>query len=368
MRKSAVTVLAGLMLMQNAYVEQTLAVDQGCIPAEQVEPVDYEKSCDTYLREAVRKNNIELAKELLNTRQVSANPTHNNYCDKADCIIPPLMGAIQTGNAEMVELLLQHGAIVDADNRFGYPLNYTISHFTRTPERTKILELLFQYGADVNHKVPKDGNTPLMIVARDWFTNNVVGQTKEAKQRYEQLMTLLVEHGARIDDKNNNGMTALLLASSSDATEFLLNKGANIEAEDNGGARAITWAAKSIDIDRVQLLLDKGVELNFLIQPGHFAKGFEVSHKLCDEENGMKWFYAILIPPVLLNPGFYLYGPICHLKVGNDSKKHFPHGYTTLDLAYEIGRKDLAKLLEKHGAKPVSQILKKQKSQARQKP
>jgi uncharacterized protein len=59
-------------------------------------------------------------------------------------------------------------------------------------------------------------------------------------------MKLLVDRGARLDDKDNRGRTALMIAASlghTSAAELLLSRGANVGGRDKSGKSAGDLAA-----------------------------------------------------------------------------------------------------------------------------
>lgn len=77
-------------------------------------------------------------------------------------------------------------------------------------------------------------------------------------------MELLLEAGANIEEKDWNGMTALIWAADiapKRVIELLLRHGANIEAKDNSGFTPLMMASKDRPKDIVDLLLTAGARL-----------------------------------------------------------------------------------------------------------
>ncbi|MEM4720009.1 MAG: ankyrin repeat domain-containing protein, partial [Candidatus Bilamarchaeaceae archaeon] len=68
-----------------------------------------------------------------------------------------LIEAANTGNAELVKRLIERGADVNAETRFGE----TVLRYALEKGHTEIAKLLIERGADVNAK-NKDGWTALM--------------------------------------------------------------------------------------------------------------------------------------------------------------------------------------------------------------
>lgn len=80
-----------------------------------------------------------------------------------------MIDATLSGHYEVVKLLIEHGADVNARkgtyNTVEIPLMYAVQY-----ERFDIAKLLIDNGADVNTK-DNDGKTPLMIATQSGLTN-----------------------------------------------------------------------------------------------------------------------------------------------------------------------------------------------------
>lgn len=75
----------------------------------------------------------------------------------------------------------------------------------------------------------------------------------------------LIEQGADIEAKTDNGSTPLHWAAASghtDVANLLLEKGADIEAKDRGGWTPLHWAAANGQTDIANLLLEKGADID----------------------------------------------------------------------------------------------------------
>ena len=123
---------------------------------------------------------------------------------------------------------------------------------------TEMINLLLELGADIEAK-NYDGNTALMYAAF-W------GKT--------EMVNLLLKRGANIEAKNDNGNTALMYAAYGGKTETvtrLLELGANIEAKDNDGNTALMYAADRGKIDTVVQLLEYNANIETKNDNGNTA-------------------------------------------------------------------------------------------------
>ena len=85
----------------------------------------------------------------------------------------------------------------------------------------EIVQLLLDKGADVNAK-KTDGVTALMVASRDG---------------HQEVVKLLLDKGADVNAKRTDGVTALMAVSASGYIEIaqsLLANGADVNAKDNG--------------------------------------------------------------------------------------------------------------------------------------
>jgi ankyrin repeat protein len=157
--------------------------------------------------------------------------------------IEPLDWAVTTDNLDLVNLLLEHGAVIE-------------EHCLATAADrgdADIAEVLIAHGANANAK-DKGGNTALHSAA--WS-----GQ--------EDVMKVLLAHGADPDPKCSDGRTPLIDAAGSGASrhgkgcvELLLDRGANVNATDGDGETPLHKAAYYGNSDVVELLLAHGASIN----------------------------------------------------------------------------------------------------------
>jgi hypothetical protein len=87
-----------------------------------------------------------------------------------------------------------------------------------------------------------------------------------------EVVELLLDRNANINQQDNNGKTALHAAAECGeigVVKLLLDRGANINQQDNNGKTALHAAAQYDEIGVVKLLLDKGANIN---QPDNNGK------------------------------------------------------------------------------------------------
>ncbi|KAF8492973.1 hypothetical protein F5888DRAFT_857262 [Russula emetica] len=101
----------------------------------------------------------------------------------------PLHAAVQSGHLEMVRKLMEYNADVNAQNRIGWTPLHIASCLVQP--NIDVVQLLLERGVDVNARA-KDDSTALHE-ASAYGTPEVV--------------RLLLEHGANVEMKNNNGRT-----------------------------------------------------------------------------------------------------------------------------------------------------------------
>ena len=177
----------------------------------------------------------------------------------------PLHWAVYEGDVDEVRRLIEAGADVSAENRYGA----TAMGLAAEVADTEILRLLLDAGADVDSPNP-EGQTALMAVAR---TGNV------------EAARLLIDRGATIDARERwGGQTALMWASARrhpEMMKLLIEHGADVNARsihrdyqrhvtaegrpkslDSGGFTPLLYAARENCIACVDVLLQAGADIN----------------------------------------------------------------------------------------------------------
>jgi uncharacterized protein len=164
-------------------------------------------------------------------------------------MMTPLM-SVET--ATLAEALVEAGASVGARDRLGRtPLHYAV----RMREAAQIIPLLSRHGADANaHAAGGKGATPLITVVEAFFEDL-------DKKRCAQLVQLLVQAGARIDEPDDRGDTPLALAAVNNFPELvklLLELGADPSLRLKSGKTAADHARER-GSHEMAALLDRAV-------------------------------------------------------------------------------------------------------------
>lgn len=214
---------------------------------------------------AVENNKIESIKYLLN---IGADP--NVGYNK----LTPLEHACLQGNVEIAKILVEHGAKVDGLEVKGKPL-----YNAAKSGNTDVVEYLIKKGASVN-SIPKysdgsGGESALMAASYN-------GQFEAVK--------LLIENGADVNysDENVDKDTAIIWDAgqgSRHIVEYLVQKGAKIDYQNEKGQTALMRAASQGQLDNVKVLIKYNADTSIKDKEGHTALGLAKSGKYMDVAN-----------------------------------------------------------------------------------
>lgn len=153
-------------------------------------------------------------------------------------------GANDLDVVEVVQLLISHGALVDARTDDAVtPLMFSCHHGL-----VGVAAVLLRHGADVNAK-QSGGRAPLMHVCS-------LGRVDMAK--------FLLENGADVNAEDDINATALMVASEVgpvEVIELLLERGAKVNGQTRDGMSPLMIAACHGQLESVKYLLDHGASL-----------------------------------------------------------------------------------------------------------
>jgi ankyrin repeat protein len=195
---------------------------------------------------------------------ISFNPlNHHNFNH-----LPPFdktVMKIHYDNYRVVELLLEYGADVNTTNNDGdTPLLLAVSH-----DKENLIEPLLQHGADINGENKRTGDTPLKLAARranismlmfllDHGADIKPALPAAAASGKMNIVAFLLHRGADVNAKDNQGNTALVIAAQNGnkkMAEFLLRRHADIKP-------ALIGAVKSGQMEMVKFVLQRGADIN----------------------------------------------------------------------------------------------------------
>ncbi len=85
------------------------------------------------------------------------------------------------------------------------------------------------------------------------------------------ILPTLIKFGANINEKDNYGMTPLMIACKFNLTEivnYLITIKVDVNEKDNSGNTALHYAAENLNIDMIKALIKKGANLNVINNEG----------------------------------------------------------------------------------------------------
>jgi ankyrin repeat protein len=197
-----------------------------------------------------------------------------------------LFSAIKEGRVKKVRELLKQGVDVNTVSPTGkLPLHYAISYECEEAfdKRNEIFKLLLEYKADIT-ACDRGGMRPLawaalkgnVVVAELLLGKHIDVNTKAPSVgrgwtalhhaiRSPKIVELLLNNGAKVNVRDENGMTPLHAAAGYGITyvmEQLLAKGADIEAADRVGRTPLYYAVYKGRPTNIDLLLQRGASVD----------------------------------------------------------------------------------------------------------
>ena len=158
----------------------------------------------------------------------------------------PLQKATEHGHIEIVKLLLDHSADVNAKAT----VNWTALMAASRGGHAEIVRLLLDHGADVNVKGSR--GTALKTASSEGHT---------------EIVRLLLESPVEVNIKNDVGNTALMDASRGGhlgIVRLLLNHDQDVDVKKNAGNTALMYASRGGHVRVVELLKAAGAKDLFL--------------------------------------------------------------------------------------------------------
>ena len=176
--------------------------------------------------------------------------------------------AAHWNDLDTVNLLLRAGANAKAVNRYGAtPLSEAV-----TASGAAMIQALLNAGADPKSLTTPDGETVLMTAARTGNLDAVRilldrGADVNARESYKGQTALMwaaaERHSAVVGLLLDRGADWKLRSSDKETRMPRLSAASSITPMARGGFPALLYAAREGDVETAQLMLDKGVDLNY---------------------------------------------------------------------------------------------------------
>ena len=165
-----------------------------------------------------------------------------------------LFSACKNGNIEDVEHLISKGCNIDVEVKGEFEVNGTMHKVTplwcaAVSGHLNVVQALLKYGANID-AVSDSGSTPLRSTCfRIRITDNL------------DMVKLLVQHGADIQKANHSGGTCLINSIQSyELCKFLLENGAQVNAQDQLRKTALHYAIQDQCLRSIPILLQYGAD------------------------------------------------------------------------------------------------------------
>uniref|UniRef100_A0A7R9CQG9 Poly [ADP-ribose] polymerase n=1 Tax=Timema poppense TaxID=170557 RepID=A0A7R9CQG9_TIMPO len=178
----------------------------------------------------------------------------------------PLHNACSYGHYEVTELLVKHGASVNVADLW----KFTPLHEAAAKGKAEIVRLLLKHGADASKK-NRDGATPLDLVREgdqdvaDLLRGNAALLDAAKKGNLARVQRLVNTDNINCRDVQGRNSTPLHLAAgynNLEVAEFLLDHGADVNAQDKGGLIPLHNASSYGHLDIAALLIKFNTVVN----------------------------------------------------------------------------------------------------------
>ena len=160
----------------------------------------------------------------------------------------PLRFAKDNNLEKLVELLENNGAKDVFDEKIAKELGAKLIKACQGEEKKDVKELI-DMGADVNQK-DEDGKTALM---------------NASDKGQKEFVELLIQNGADVNECNGYGTTAFMMASMNnhkEIVEILIQQGVDVNHRDRDGDTALIMASNYGDKEATELLIQNGADVN----------------------------------------------------------------------------------------------------------
>ncbi len=170
----------------------------------------------------------------------------------------PLCWAKEFENDEVTRILEEKGAVEEVVSKEeAERLGLELIEKAKIGDLDAVIELV-ENGAKVDIK-NNDGDTPLMWASADGHV---------------EVVKALLDAGAKVDEKDYKGVTALMCASCwghVEVVKTLIENGAKVDEKDNDGDTALIRASRYGCLDVVKTLIENGAKVDIKNNSGKTA-------------------------------------------------------------------------------------------------
>lgn len=202
---------------------------------------------------AAAYNDIETLNQLLSTEHIDPNLEAKYQSFGTLYHETPLHVAVRYHNSECISLLLRAGADLTRQNT----LEESPFEAAVMIETLHIIEAFLNNGVQANVKDTK-GNTILHRAVTSEHYAKGFGTYNYNRAHYKEVIDLLVQKGANINEANHKGVTPLMVAASDDKVESikaLIEHGVDVNAKDSQGNTALHYAVERGRLDAFRALI-----------------------------------------------------------------------------------------------------------------
>ena len=223
---------------------------------------------------ASARGNTEIVRLLL---EKGADTVINDQDDKNAL---PILFAIEAGNKQMVELLLEFNADIDAVSKT-YSYSSTINSYNHTPlsfaieeRKPKIVKLLIEKGAYVTKKLPSNRSAIIYVHKMDPIDR-------------VSIATLLINKGADMNMKSEYGESAFFKACELDYTDLVrlylregdsifrfYRKKGDVNITNRLDQTPLMYPSFRGNLELVRLLLNNNADVNKYINRDNRSRGY----------------------------------------------------------------------------------------------
>ena len=237
----------------------------------------------------------------------------------------PLHLASDRGHRDVALVLLEHGADITAQTKFGLTPLHEASN-------VEVARLLLEHGADATAQT-KDGSTPLHVASD------------------VEVARLLLEHGADATARTRDGSMPLHRTWNVEVARLLLEHGADATARTKDGSTPLHW---QWNVELVRLLLELGADATAQTKDGstplHHTSNLEVFRLLL--EHGADATAQTKDGSIPLHGTQDVEVARLLLELGADATAQTKDGSTPLHRTWSA---EVARLLIEHGADATAQ-------------